>query len=598
MGTGAGLMKESARKYKRYYDMNARRRKLNIGDQVLILLPTDQNKLLLKWMGPVPVVGTKYDCDYIVDVDGAHRTYHINLLKQYFPRNDVAMSMAGCFDVCEEDGEVSDEEEDEGTDVENDVVVTEMPSMHQKEFIEQVKVNDSLDESRRKELARVLCEYQDVFSDVPKKTTAAECKLYLTSDEPVRAPPYKVPQALKETLEKEIDMMLRMGIIEQADSPYGHPVVMVKKPDGSNRFCIDFRRLNSVTVFNPEPIPDPKDLFASLAQSKFFSKLDMTKGYWQIPMRDSDKDKTAFLAPSGQYRFKYMPFGLVTAGAQFTKMMRSVLRDIPHVVHYIDDVLIHTQTWEEHVETLRKVLERLREVNLAARPSKCALGYSKIEFLGHSFSDGTIQTSSRLAEKILESPRPQTKKQVRSFLGLTGYYRDYIPNYAEIAVSLTDLTCKGKPTQVKWGGEEEESFRKLKECMVSPPILRLPCFDRLFMFKVDASDRGVGAVLMQDHAEDFPIAYASKKLLPREQNYSTIEKECLAIVWAIKKFDYYLCGREFEVHTDHKPLVYMQAKKFDNKRIMRWSMILQDYRFRLVSVRGQENTAADFMSRM
>merc|ERR1712026_619854 len=139
-----------------------------------------------------------------------------------------------------------------------------------------------------------------------------------------------------------------MGIIEQADSPYGHPVVMVKKPDGSNRFCIDFRRLNNVTVFNPEPMPDPKDLFATLGTSKFFSKLDMTKGYWQIPMRESDKDKTAFLTPSGQYRFKYMPFGLVTAGAQFTKMMRGVLRGIPNVVHYIDDVLIHTATWAEH----------------------------------------------------------------------------------------------------------------------------------------------------------------------------------------------------------------------------------------------------------
>ena len=367
--TAQETLKGAAGRYKEYYDRNARKRKLSVGDQVLILLPTEHNKLMLQWRGPFPVVGVKYEYDYIVDVEGVSKTYHINLLKKYFSREESKPSMAGCFDVCEENEEASDAGSDASgvNEVGEADDVTVMPSMNQREFVEQVQVNESLEESRKKELSKLLCEYQDVFTDVPKKTTAAECKIYLTSDEPIHSPPYKVPQALKESLEQEVETMLQMGIIEPADSPYGHPVVMVKKPDGSNRFCIDFRRLNTVTVFNPEPMPDPKDLFATLSKSKFFSKLDMTKGYWQIPMRDCDKDKTAFLTPSGQYRFKYMPFGLVTAGAQFTKMMRSVLLGIPHVVHYIDDVLIHTETWEEHVETLRKVLQRLREVNLAAR---------------------------------------------------------------------------------------------------------------------------------------------------------------------------------------------------------------------------------------
>ena len=588
-------LKGASGRYKEYYDRSARKRKLSVGDQVLILLPTEQNKLMLQWKGPYPVVGTKYDYDYVVDVAGVSKTYHINLLKRYFPREESQVTMAGCFDVCEDVDEVEVSEE---RDVDGMGDVPVMPSLNQKEFAEDVKMNEFLDESQKKELSQLLCEFQDVFTDVPKKTTASECKIFLTSEDPIRTPPYKVPQALKETLDQEVDNMLRLGIIEQADSPYGHPVVMVKKPDGSNRFCIDFRRLNNVTVFNPEPMPDPKDLFATLGTSKFFSKLDMTKGYWQIPMRESDKDKTAFLTPSGQYRFKYMPFGLVTAGAQFTKMMRGVLRGIPNVVHYIDDVLIHTATWAEHVETLRKVLQRLREVNLAARPTKCALGYKTIEFLGHNFSEGTVQTSSRLIKKIVEAPRPQTKKQVRSFLGLTGYYREYIPNYATIALPLTELTKKGKSNQLEWGERENDAFTELKGCLAAPPILRLPCFDKLFKLKVDASDKGIGAALMQEHAgNDFPVAYASKKLLPREQNYSTIEKECLAIIWAVKKFDYYLYGRQFEIHTDHKPLVYIQGKKFENKRIMRWSMILQDYRFRLVSVRGQDNTVADYLSR-
>merc|ERR1712030_212377 len=167
-----------------------------------------------------------------------------------------------------------------------------------------------------------------------------------------------------ETIQNEVEDMLRLGVIERSDSPYGHPIVMVKKADGSNRFCIDFRRLNKVTVFDPEPMPNPQDLFAKLAGTKYFAKIDLVKGYWQLPLEPCDKPKTAFLTPQGKFQFKYMPFGLMTAGAQFTKLMRITLEGIPNVISYIDDVLIYSPTWQDHVETLEKGLERLREANL------------------------------------------------------------------------------------------------------------------------------------------------------------------------------------------------------------------------------------------
>ena len=209
-----------------------------------------------------------------------------------------------------------------------------------------------------------------------------------------------------------------------------------------------------------------------------------------------------------------------------------------------------------------------------------------------------MKTKPDLVQKIKEAPRPTTKKQIRSFLGLTGFYRNYIPNYAEKAIHLTMMTAKGMPEKVKWTENQEKSFTELKRCLEEEPILKLPDFGKTFILKVDASDKALGAVLMQKFEDvEHPIAYISKKLLPREINYATVEKECLAIVWAIRRFEYFLYGRYFEVHTDHQPLIYLEAKKLTNKRLMRWAMLLQGYRFRMVAISGKENVAADYMSR-
>ena len=392
--------------------------------------------------------------------------------------------------------------------------------------------------------------------------------------------------------------MLRLGVIERSDSSYGHPIVLVKKADGSHRFCIDFRRLNKVTVFDPEPIPDPKDLFARLAGSNWYSKIDMTKGYWQLPLREEDKEKTAFLTPEGKFQFRYMPFGLMTAGAQYTKLMRLVLEGIPNVVSYIDDVLIYSANWQEHMETLGKVLERLRAANLGVKPSKCWIGYHSVEFLGHEVGQGTRKACPKLLEKIAEAPRPTTKTQVRAFLGLTGFYRDYIPMYANVALPLTELTKGKAPERVNWGPDQDEAFQELKRRLVEPPILQIADFNRGFILKVDASDHALGAVLVQEiEGREFPVAYASRKLLPRESRYATIEKECLAVVWAVKHFEYFLYGRRFDIHTDHKPLLFLLEKKSTSRRLLRWAMVLQQHRFGLVAVPGRSNVAADYLSR-
>ena len=588
----------NAEKYKKHFDKKAKPRKLKADDKVLVLLPTDNNKLLLHWKGPYIVKEKKHENDYVISMEGTEKLYHINMLKRYYERGDPPVAVAGHFEqVTDEEDQGIQAEDYEADDFAEDGII-ELPSTEQKQFINDVDINPNLTEYQAKEIKKILYTFQDIFTDVPKKTTAAECRIDLTTTVPVRSRPYMVPQSVRAVIRKEIDEMLKLGVIEESTSPYGQPIVMVKKNDGTNRFCIDFRKLNKVTVFNPEPMPNPQDLFAQLTGSIYFTKFDLTKGYWQMPVRKEDQEKTAFVTPDGRYEFKYMPFGLVTAGAQFTCMMRTVLKGISNVVNYIDDTLIHSKTWEEHTRTVELVLRRIRKANLAIKPKKCLVGYNSVEFLGHIVGGETTTTNPELIRKISEAPRPITKKQVRSFLGLTGFYRNYIENYASKAMYLTMLTGKGMPDKVKWGEEQEKSFETLKGCLAKAPILHLPDFNKTFQLHVDASDWALGSALMQEFdGKLFPIAYASKKLLPRERNYATVEKECLAIVWAVNKFEYFLFGKNFEIHTDHQPLIYLDAKKTANRRLMRWAMLLQSYRFRLVSIKGSDNLAADYLSR-
>ena len=297
-----------------------------------------------------------------------------------------------------------------------------------------------------------------------------------------------------------------------------------------------------------------------------------------------------------------MPFGLVNSGATFCRMIRRILDGVPNVDSFVDDMWIFTENWEDHMTSLRQVLDRLRSAKLTAKPSKCMIEYGSIECLGHSIVGQTVRPQEDKIQAIRDASRPLTKRQLKSFLGLAGFYRRFIPNFSSIASPLTDLTKKDRPNSIKdWQDHHEKAFQTLKSRLTSSPILRLPISSEghPFIVRTDASDVGIGAVLLQEFEGEgrLPIAYASKKLLPRERNYSVIEKECLGIIWGIEKFRKYLYGVEFLLETDHKPLSYLQTAKVLNPRIMRWAMKLQPYRFRIIAIRGQENFGADYLSR-
>ena len=291
--------------------------------------------------------------------------------------------------------------------------------------------------------------------------------------------------------------------------------------------------------------------------------------------------------------------GPTNSGATLARGMRKLIDDLDDVDNYVDDIIVHTETWEGHLVALDELFHRLSEAKLTARPTKCVMGAKAIEVIGHRVSEGIKGLQEENVRKIEGATRPKTKKQVRAFVGLTGYYRDFIPNYAAKAAPLTDLTKKGQPNKVSWEQPQEKAFVTLKRELASEPILHLPDSAKPFVLRTDASDVGIGAVLMQDHdGKLFPVSYASRKLSPRECKYSTIERECLAIVWAIQKFRVYLYGREFVLQTDHQPLIYLNRAKFLNDRIVRRAMFLQSYAMRIESIKGSENVGADYLSRV
>ncbi|XP_071964120.1 uncharacterized protein [Antedon mediterranea] len=601
-------LQKSKVRYKQYYDKKSKSREFEVGDKVLLLLPTDKNKLLLQWKGPFKVVKKCGYLDYQIDINGKFKIFHANLLKRYYERTaDISAALevsepSGILELAStaviecEPNETFTSNQNYHLSNEN---LLQLHPLLAKETTADIRINESLDDTLKHEVHRLIGNYKDVLTDLPGKTTLGQHEIKLETEDIIRSKPYPLPHALRGTIKDEVNMMLNLGVVEPSGAPFASPIVLVKKPDGSNRFCVDFRKLNQVTVFDAEPISDQEELFTRLAHDHYFTKIDLSKGYWQVPMDEASKPLTSFLTPDGLFQFNVMPFGLVNAPATFSRIMRKLLKGMDNTLNYIDDILIHTASWDQHMKCLSELFGRLRRANLTARPSKCFIGYETIEFLGHVVGKGQVKPRVEKVQSILSAKQPERKKQLRSFLGMTNYYRKFIPNYSVIACPLTDKTKNREPNRICWEKAQESAFVKLKGKLNSTPILCLPNLNKDFILRTDASECGVGAVLMQQYGDvKFPVAYASKKLLPREKAYSVMEKECLAIVWSVRKFESYLYGRNFTLETDHQPLVFMQRAKLSNGRIMRWALALQPYKFRIEAIKGSENVGADYLSRV
>ena len=397
----------------KWFNKKARAKHLKECDHVLLLLPTKLDKLEMQWQGPFDIIKKVRENDYVINFDGQHKMFHANMLRKYLVRKTIDKGMVIFADEIATGGMAENDSLEEPDTCEERSDDIKYCPLRATQTWEDVKISADLSEDQQREVRQLLEEYSDVLTDIHGKTNLAECNIELTDDIPFRVKAYPVPYALKKEMDKEVTEMMKADIIESSVSEYASSPVVVRKPDGSVRYCIDFRKLNAKTVLDAEPVPNQDVILNRMGGDNFISRLDLTKGFWQVPIKEEDRKYTAFSTDQGLMQFKYMPFGLVNALAIFCRMVRKLLYDVNYVDAYVDDIVPHTATWDEHMHTLRQVLQKLRQHGLTAKPSKCEIGHAKLDLLGHVVGGGSIQPQDRKIEKIMEMRKPETKKELK-----------------------------------------------------------------------------------------------------------------------------------------------------------------------------------------
>jgi transposase InsO family protein len=456
----------------------------------------------------------------------------------------------------------------------------------------------------RLKLVNLLNQYRDVVAKKGEPlglTNVVECVIDPNPEAGIiYKRQYPLPHSQRAEIDELVDDMLERGVIENSDSAWNAPVIVVRKKDGSPRICIDYRCLNSELTMRRYVIPKIGELLTSFKDAKYFSSCDLESAFWQIPVAEKDREKTAFTTSTGRYQFRRLPFGLKLAPFLFQRCINLVLGEAMgiHALAYIDDIIIASPTLEKHFQSLEVVFKKLRAASLRVKLTKCEFVKTHINFLGHQIGPDGVQLHPSHLEAIRKYVAPTNQDGIRSFLGFLSYFRTFVPEFSKIADPLNKLLKKDQPFE--WGPAQEQAMNLLKDKLINAPILKYPDFNREFFMFTDASNVGLGAVLLQadNKGKLHPISYASRSLSETERRYSTTKREALAVLWSLKNYKYLVYGYPVTLFTDHKPLSFLFRKCLPDGALGRWAVLTQEYSPKIIYVKGKLNMLADALSRV
>lgn len=475
---------------------------------------------------------------------------------------------------------------------------------------------DHMTKSQVESIENIVRKFPSLLSQPNEKltySTAVIGEIRTNTDTPVYSKFYPYPASLRDEVTKQVKELLDNNIVVPSRSPYNSPVWIVPKKSNSSgekqfRLVIDYRKLNSVTISDRYPIPEINEVLAQLGKSKYFSVLDLKSGFHQIPLKPSDREKTAFSINGGKYEFTRLPFGLKNAPSIFQRAVDDILHKyIGKICYvYIDDIIIFSENEQDHALHVDKILQTLCEANMKIQIDKCHFFKKEVEFLGFIVSHNGLTTNPNKVQAIVDFPIPKTLKELRSFLGLSGYYRRFVRDYAKLAKPLTTMLRgeegrisknKSNKTPISLSTEAIEAFNKLKKSLISKDLLlAYPDFKKSFELTTDASEYAIGAVLSQNER---PVMFISRALSKSEEHFAVNEKEMLAIIWALNSFRNYLYGTaHVKIFTDHQPLTYAMSNKNNNAKMKRWKSILEEYDYEIKYKPGKSNVVADALSRV
>ena len=411
---------------------------------------------------------------------------------------------------------------------------------------------------------------------------------------------YRTSPDKRAAIDDIIDECLQLGLIEPSTSEWRAPVVLVKKPDNTWRLCCDYRKLNAITRPQFFPLPRLEDVWDAVgeANATVYSVLDFSCGFWQCEMASESKHKTAFVTPTGQYHWKVLPYGLVNSPVTFTRTVHHVLKNLlfKTCIAYVDDIICFSKNMSDHIRHLDQIFKRLNEAGLKLKPSKCHFAAKEVKYLGHIISAKGVKPNPEKVEIVSSFPVPKTAKEVRSFLGLTNYYKRFILDYSKIAAPLFKLLRKD--LTFKWTDECQHAFQDLRQCLTTQPVIGFPDMKKPFILTTDASGSGIGYILSQEDGDkDVVICYGGRALRDAETRYSASEREMLAVKEGIKAYSPYLIDKRFTLITDHKPLKYLHKFQPETKRLCNMALAIQEYQYDVVYKKGKSNCNADTISR-